>query len=150
MVFLWIKIYGFCWTLMNAPSKSVSETCKLAIPLEYVPFLSEKDGRGIARIGNFRFKEIAPFNNYNLVQFSLSVLTRPSLFYRENYPKFTLFPRFSFFHTKVTKLFWLDSVISPTETNITKLARRRWPSSLEPKKCCLRIGLNLTKMKDLF
>ena len=44
---------------MNAPPKSVSETCKLAIPLEYVPFLSEKDGRGIARIGNFRFKEIA-------------------------------------------------------------------------------------------
>ena len=87
---------------MNAPSKSVSETCKLAIPLEYVPFLSEKDGRGIARIGNFRFKEIAPFNNYNLVQFSLSVLTRPSLFYRENYPKFTLFPRYSYISHKVT------------------------------------------------
>ena len=42
-----------CFTCCGRPkNRPKAETCNFAVPLEYIPFLSEKDGRGIARIGN--------------------------------------------------------------------------------------------------
>ena len=38
------------WRNSNRPK---GQTCNIAVPLEYIPFLSENDGRGIGRIGNY-------------------------------------------------------------------------------------------------